>query len=172
MHNLESPNSKVSQVHVKGDGHAFESELKAKRSKAYKTLVAGTYETINNRDIDDYGVMPSPCGGGLHGLCGAIMSKEFKFRLTKKHFNLPAVSINAMHYHIYEGCFEVHGDKLAIQCSFYQSNRRKWYGDTSYLTDIAFIKSLFSFGFRKGLISEIPEEVNAFIKNSTVFVTV
>ncbi|AEE25231.1 hypothetical protein Glaag_4308 (plasmid) [Glaciecola sp. 4H-3-7+YE-5] len=100
------------------------------------------------------------------------MSKEFKFRLTTKHFNLPAVSINAMHYHIYEGCFEVQGDKLAIQCSFYQSNRRKWYGDTSYLMDIAFIKALFSFGFRKGLISEIPEEVNTFIKNSTVFVTV
>lgn len=100
------------------------------------------------------------------------MSVEFNFRVTRKHFTLPAVSINAMHYHIYDGCYEVQGDKLALDCSFYQANRRKWYGDTSYLTDIEFIKALFSFGVRKGLIPEIPEEVTALIKDSTVFVSV
>ncbi|GGZ77682.1 hypothetical protein [Paraglaciecola chathamensis] len=64
MHNLTNPNCKISQVHVKADGHAFESELKAKRCKPYKALATGTYQTINNRAVLDYGVMPSPCGGG------------------------------------------------------------------------------------------------------------
>mgnify|MGYP003625406857 CR=1 FL=1 len=69
MHNLKNPNFKVSQVHVKADGHAFESELKAKRSKPYKELVAGTYQTVNNRAVADYGVMPSPCGGTWFMCC-------------------------------------------------------------------------------------------------------
>lgn len=100
------------------------------------------------------------------------MKNDYGFRVTKKHFTLPAVSLNAMHYHIYDGCYEVQKGRLAIDSSFYQLNRRKWYGDTSYLTDIEFIKALFAFGVRKGLIPAIPDQVTHFVNNAPDYIEV
>ncbi|MBW0298864.1 hypothetical protein B4P00_22120 [Shewanella xiamenensis] len=64
LHNIENPNSKIHYVCVTSSGKAYESESKAMKSKAYQTLVGGTFNAINNASVKDFGVIPSRFGDG------------------------------------------------------------------------------------------------------------
>ncbi len=64
LHNIENPNSEIQYVGVTSNGKAYQSESKAMKSKAYQSLVSGTFRTMNNAVVKDFGVIPSRYGDG------------------------------------------------------------------------------------------------------------
>jgi hypothetical protein len=64
IHNIENPNSMVDYVGVMSNGKAYQSEVKAMKSKAYQALLGGVFKTTNKSFVTDYGVMPSRLGDG------------------------------------------------------------------------------------------------------------
>lgn len=64
IHNLESPTCKVDHVCVTSSGKAYRTETMAMKSEVYQNLVKGTFKTITNSIVNDYGVMTAPGSDG------------------------------------------------------------------------------------------------------------
>lgn len=64
IHNIENPNSLISEIFVTTSGKAFLSEVKAMASTTYQQLANNCFRTINNSRVVDYGVMPATIGDG------------------------------------------------------------------------------------------------------------
>jgi len=83
-----------------------------------------------------------------------------KVSINRKHFDVPSVLMNKVHYFPYPCDVKVIGDKLVINISQYQG---KWRCDIAYLTEIETIKAIFDKAVDGGLISEYPIVVKELI---------
>lgn len=64
IHNLENPNSNIHYIGVTSNGKAYKTVNSAMKSKAYQSLVDGTFKVLNNSNVVDYGVIASRYGDG------------------------------------------------------------------------------------------------------------
>jgi hypothetical protein len=79
-----------------------------------------------------------------------------KFRITKKPFNIPAVTNNAIHYFPYaDDVRRISDTQLSINVCYYNLNRKKWLSDSQFI-DNNFADELYAFAIKKDLIDKQP----------------
>lgn len=78
------------------------------------------------------------------------------FRVTKRFFNKPAVTLNGVHYFPYEDDVKrIDDNRLAISGAEYSQHRRKWLCD-SYYIDNKMAHEIFSFAIKERIIDRQP----------------